>query len=94
MAKLAADPLEIARQHLARASAELERAAAALEEASARSCAEDRDRLALVCEVVNIQKDMAAGVAAVVKAAPDATLDLLLASIAFSRVQSPAAGRH
>ncbi len=69
-------------------------AAAALDAASADERGDTRNQLAMIAEVVSTQKDLAAGLATLVKSAPGEMMDLLLASVAFTRVGEAAGGRH
>lgn len=93
MVKLSKDCLEAARDHLLRASAEMEQASAALDAACARASGDAQGRLALMAEVVCTQKDLAAGLAVLARAAPEEGFDLLMASVAFSRADL-ARGSH
>ncbi|MDB5571316.1 MAG: hypothetical protein JWN93_2499 [Hyphomicrobiales bacterium] len=68
-------------------------AAAALESAARQAQGDSANQLALIAEVVSTQKDLAAGLAALVKSAPGDMVDLLLASAAFAR-GGDAMGRH
>jgi hypothetical protein len=93
MVKLSTDSLEAARNHLLRASAEMEQASFALDAACAEASGDAQGRIALMAEVVGTQKDLAAGLAVLARAAPGESFDLLLASVAFSRVDM-ARGSH
>jgi len=92
MAKISQKSLDEARDHLARAAAEMERAVVALGAARDSEAGARRDRLAMIGEVVSTQRDMAAGLAAVVKGG-DEQVDLLFASLAFGRDRE-GGGRH
>jgi hypothetical protein len=77
------DPdLDKAVAHLMRARGEMERAAEALESARLRECGDARARLAMLAEVAATQGELARCLAGAVTAAPDETMDLLLAGLA------------
>ncbi len=76
------------------ATNEMASAAAALTAASADEQGDNRNQLALIAEVVSTQKDLAAGLATLVKSAPGDMVDILLASVAFARTGDGAGGRH
>lgn len=93
MAKLNQAALDTARAHLARAAEEMALAMAALDAACADEIGDQRERLAMLGEVVSTQRDMAAGLAAVVKGGAEG-VDFLMASLAFARREDGAQDRH